>query len=125
MKSRIWSEEANEKREQGYCLICGSTDHLELAHITGRIYDRPRTPGSKTVYVEPESVVLICGPFPEGCHGAYDRHELDILSHLYLPEQIRAVEDLGSIESARRRLCPSDFQTTEGIATAAPDRSSE
>ena len=103
--NRVWTEEAQAKRVYG-CRICAKNE-VELAHVTGRKYDRPRTPGAKTVYVEPESVIPLCVEH----HRAYDAHALDILSYLYLPEQIRAVEDLGSIESARRRLCPSEFRS--------------
>lgn len=79
---------------------------MELAHVTGRAYDRPRTPGSKTVYVEPESVVPLCKEH----HMEYDAHQREILCYLETPEQVRAVEDLGSIESARRRLAPNLYQ---------------
>lgn len=102
---REWPEETLTKKEL-VCIVCGSSN-VELAHVTGRVHDRPRTRGSKTVYVEPESVVPLCGPFPEGCHGAYDRHEIDIVSYLETPEQVRAVEDLGSIISALGRLAPN------------------
>ena len=102
---RIWPDETLAKKEQ-VCIVCGSPN-VELAHVTKRVFDKPRTPGSKTVYVEPESVVPLCGPFPEGCHGAYDAHELDIVSYLETPEQVRAVEDYGSLLSALVRLAPS------------------
>lgn len=109
MKQRVWTDEANDKRLEG-CRVCGSWE-VELAHVTGRVYDRPRTPGAKTVYVEPESVVPLC----PGHHLAYDAHSLDLIAFLHLPEEIRAVEDLGSIESARRRLCPSAYSPQEGV----------
>jgi len=107
MKTRIWSDEALAKRAEG-CRVCGRTDRVELAHVTGRIHDRPRTPGSKTVYVEPESVVPLCGPAvdPGTCHHAHDSHRLDLLPYLHLEEQIRAVEDAGSIGLALQRISP-------------------
>lgn len=104
MKQRVWTEEANDKRAEG-CRICGDST-VELAHVTGRTHDRPRTPGAETVYVEPESVIPLCSEH----HRAYDAKALDIISYLRTPEQVRAVEDLGSIESARRRLCPLEFR---------------
>ena len=112
-KQRIWPEETLAKKEL-CCIVCGTPDNVELGHVTGRAHDRPRTPGSKTVYVEPESVVPICGPFPEGCHGAYDRHELDIVQYLETPEMVRAVEDLGSLISALRRTAPEWMRANEG-----------
>lgn len=42
----------------------------------------------------------------------YDARAFDLIAYLHLPEQVRAVEDLGSIESARRRLCPLEFQAS-------------
>ena len=47
--------------------------------------------------------------FPEGrpVEVYYDRHELDLLSHLTLEEQIEAVRCSGSIETARKRTAPS------------------
>lgn len=108
-KQRIWPEETLEKRELP-CRVCGKEVGIELAHVTGRIFDRPRTPGAKTVYVEPESVVPLCGPAldPASCHYAYDSHALDLLPYLELPEELRAIEDLGSIGLALKRLSP-DF----------------
>jgi hypothetical protein len=124
MKTRFWPEETHEKRAEG-CRICGASE-VELAHVTGRSHDRPRqlpTRPTKAVYVEPESVIPLC---PDH-HRAYDAHEIDILQYLRAPEQIRAVEDLGSIESARRRLCPSEFLPSpqREAVTAASDRNSE
>lgn len=110
MKQRVWTEGANAKRAEG-CRVCGYHE-VELAHVTGRTHDKPRTPGAKTVYVEPESVVPLCKEH----HVAYDSHRLDLLSYLHPAEQVRAVEDLGSIESARRRLCPGAYSAEMGAA---------
>lgn len=49
-----------------------------------------------------DNVVPLCGG-PDGCHGAYDRHELDLLPYLTLPEQIAAVRQAGGIALAYRR----------------------
>jgi hypothetical protein len=104
MRSRVWTDEAQGKRSEG-CRVCGYHE-VELAHVSGRVFDQPRTPGAKTVYVEPESVVPLC---PEH-HKAYDAHALDLLPFLRAPEQLRAVKDYGLIETARRRLCPSEYR---------------
>lgn len=110
MKTRIWTDEANAKRAEG-CRICGSYE-VELAHVTWRKHDRPRTPGAKTVYVEPESVVPLC---PEH-HRLHDAHQLELLPALTLAEQLRAVEDEGGIELARKRLAPSAYRREEAVA---------
>ena len=106
MKRRIWPEETLAKKEQS-CLVCG-TFGVELAHVTGRIHDRPRTAGSKTVYVEPESVVPLC---PDH-HRSYDAREIDIVQYLETPEQVRAVEDTGSLLSALARVAPNWMRET-------------
>ncbi len=100
MKRRVWPEETLAKKEQT-CVVCGEWP-VELAHVTGRIHDRPRKAGSQTVYVEPESVVPLCPPH----HKEYDAHQLDLVQHLETPEQIRAVQDLGGLVSALRRTAP-------------------
>jgi hypothetical protein len=104
---RDWSD-AEAKRT--YCRVCGSFKHLELAHTMGRLHDKPKVEGGRTLWVNPHSVIPLCGPFPEGCHGAYDHHQLDILSFLTLQEQAQAVLEAGGIELARRRLAPSLYR---------------
>ena len=111
-KERIWPEETLAKKEQ-VCINCGRSG-VELAHVTGRIHDRPRTEGAKTVYVEPESGVPLC---PDD-HRAYDAHELDIVSALETPEMVRAVEDTGSLISALRRVAPNFMRESERSPSA-------
>ncbi len=110
---RDWTD-ANEKREYG-CRVCGRYD-VELAHTIGRKHDQPKAPGSKTLYVNPDSVVPLC----PSIHRAYDAHQFDLLSYLTLAEQLDAVAKAGSIESARRRLAPSAYRphTQKGSVTA-------
>lgn len=116
---RDWTD-AEEKRT--YCRICGTFSNVELAHVMGRKYDQPKTPGSKTLYVHPDSVVPLCGPFPEGCHGDQEHGRVDLLPYLTPDEQLRAVYEAGSIDTARRRLCPSEFQIPQQQGSvAAPD----
>lgn len=110
MKTRKWSDEAQAKREEG-CRVCGAFT-VELAHVTGRIHDRPRMPGSQTVWVEPESVVPLCPTH----HAAHDAHRLDLLPYLRQPEEIRAIEDLGSIGLALKRICPDQTLQQERAA---------
>ncbi|HEV7769132.1 MAG TPA: HNH endonuclease signature motif containing protein [Solirubrobacterales bacterium] len=101
---RDWSD-ANGKRDYG-CRVCGRYE-VELAHTIGRKHDQPKTPGSKTRYVHPDSVVPLC----PSIHRAYDAHQFDLLGYLTTAEQAKAVEQAGGIESARRRLYPSAYRT--------------
>lgn len=103
MKTRKWSPEALAKREEG-CRRCGTSVNVELDHHSGRVNDRPRTPGSKTVWVEPEDIWPLCGPFPEGCHGAKHRHEFDCWPLMHDDERERAIEIHGTESLARRHL---------------------
>ena len=106
---RDWA--AIETDSQTPCRICGIIGRTERAHVAGRKYDRPKSAGSKTRRVDPESIVPLCGPSGDrhSCHHQFDAGEIDLLPHLTLAEQIRAVEDLGGIESARIKLAPSDY----------------
>ena len=117
---RDWSA-ANDKIEvKGRCRVCGRNGPLERAHISGRKFDQPKTPGSKTLYVHPDDIVPLCGTridrdrdidkTREGCHHLYDSHRLDLLGFFSPAEQIRCVSNFQSIEGARRRLCPTEFQ---------------
>ena len=113
---RDWSDARRKVDDEGKCRACGRPSAydrtLQAAHILGRRYDRPRVEGSrsKVFYVHPDSIVPLCStPQGDGCHQLYDAHRLSILSVLSLEEQVRAVSDAGSIESARRRLDPLDY----------------
>lgn len=106
---RDWSDaRAKIDAEGGLCRVCAAFS-AEAAHIIGRSHDEPKTPGSKTLYVKPERIVPLCCVPDRRCHERYDAHALDLLSYLTLDEQVQAVRDAGGIESARRRLCPSEF----------------
>jgi hypothetical protein len=106
---RDWSLAETKKEEEGCCRFCKRTDRpLESAHILGREHDEPKLGADgwplTELLVHPDRVVPACGPFPEGCHGAMHRHEVDVLQHLTLSEQLKAVEDAGSIEAVHIRL---------------------
>ena len=105
---RDWSEARQKVDEEGRCRVCLRGDKkLEAAHILGRRYDRPRVEGSttKVLLVHRLSVIPMCSE----CHYAYDSHRLSILKYLTPEEQVRAVQDAGTIELARRRLDPLDY----------------
>jgi hypothetical protein len=63
------------------------------------------------LWVDPDDIVPLCGPNadPTTCHGKDHRNQLDLLALLTLPEQLRVVAHLGSIENARVRLAPTQY----------------
>jgi hypothetical protein len=111
--NRVWPEETLDKKHEP-CVVCGNHP-VELAHVSKRAFDRPRRAGSKTVYVEKESIVSLC---PD-CHRSYDAHELDLIAYLPIQKQLRAVEDYGSITKALERLAPSLSRRINDFEAAA------
>lgn len=112
---RIWTDARAKVDLEAKCRVCGwtpiHTEELDAAHAMGRKYDRPAHTGTKTLYVNPLDIVPLCPAFaPERCHQRFDAHELDLLPHLALEEQTRAVELAGGIEQARKRLAPSAYR---------------
>jgi hypothetical protein len=115
---RDWTDARRKVEEEGCCRICKRTDRpLEAAHVLGREHDEPKVVArnlfdgesvttSKTLYVHPDRIVPLCGPFPSGCHGDIDMRRINVLPYLTLEEQLQAVKDAGSIEAARIRLEP-------------------
>lgn len=108
---RDWTDARAKVEIEGRCRVCGwEGEGLEAGHIMGRRYDEPAHTGTKTLYVNPLRIAPLCPAFaPEHCHQSYDEKQLDLLSYLAVEEQAQAVLDAGSIESARRRLCPGAF----------------
>lgn len=110
--NRDWSEV--EIDHDTPCLYCGMEGRTTRAHVSGREHDRPHPdrPGSKTLWVNPLDVVPLCGPVgdSQACHTRFDAGEIDLLDRLDTDRQVRAVEVMGSIESARRRLAPLDYR---------------
>ena len=92
MKRRDWTAARAkvEAENNGRCRVCRDTP-VDAAHVIPRSID-PRESN-----MTPESVVGLC----RRCHQAYDSHELDLLGHLTLDEQLAAVKAAGSIERAR------------------------
>lgn len=133
---RYW---ADAEAKRGGCRVCAAWP-AELAHVAGRRYDKPRecarcegrgytesgtthpedyeqhpcrfcegTGRLATLYVHPDSVVPLC----RGCHDRYDgraQPRLDLLGHLTVGEEVRAIIDLGGLELARVRLAPSQYR---------------
>lgn len=125
---RDWSDARRKIEEEGRCRLCSATGvKLDAAHILGRRYDRPRVPGSatKVLYVHPDSVIPLChdqvveatdrdgrasSRVRKGCHTRFDSGEVSILAILNPDEQVRAVQDAGGIELARRRIDAPDYR---------------
>lgn len=116
---RDWGPARRKVENEEVCRVCGSNVDVQAAHIIGRERDKfdldgkPRNVREYTV--EEHRILPMCGDFaPLKCHPAYDAHQLDVLEHLTLDEQVQAVRDAGGIESARRRLAPSLYRILDG-----------
>jgi hypothetical protein len=114
---RDWTDARAKVEAEGYCRLCKhpdtATHPLEAAHILGREYDKPKRSALdptnrvlKELYVHPDRIVPLCGPFPDGCHGDVDHHRVNLVHHLTLEEQLQAVKDAGGIAPAMAALAP-------------------
>lgn len=95
--------------EGGRCRICKSGDDVQAAHIIGRTHDRYAADGETRL---PEPWVVLTTrivPLCQTHHRAFDAHLLDLLGHLTPQEEAQAVIDSRGLESARIRLCPSEY----------------
>ncbi|HEY6731941.1 MAG TPA: hypothetical protein VI039_13075 [Solirubrobacterales bacterium] len=114
---RDWTDARAKVGLEGCCRVCKTSDRkLEAAHTMGRQHDEPKVNQRtgeilKELYVHPDRVVPLCGPFPEGCHGDFDeRHAINLLHYLTLEEQVQAVKDAGGIAPAWSHLAPVDHR---------------
>jgi hypothetical protein len=85
---RDWTGARAKVENEACCRRCGGTYRLEAAHVIGREVDR-----DAAYVVLAVRIVPLCNY----CHGAYDRHEIDLLPHLRLEEQIAATRDAGGM----------------------------
>ncbi len=130
---RDWSDARQKIEDSGpSCRLCSIAGvKIDAAHVMGRRYDRPRVEGSSTKvrYVHPDSVIPLCadqiveGKVRRGCHSKYDAGEVSILAVLTLEEQIRAVEEAGGIELARRTIDAPDYSKEIRRARVEQERS--
>ena len=106
---RIWDDIQTDAMTP--CRYCGHVGQTERAHISGRRFDRPK-PGKRTLWVNPDDIVPLCGPATDSasCHFKFDAGLLDLMPYLTPAEQVRAVENFGSIEQARMRLAPTAYR---------------
>lgn len=105
---RDWKDARAKVDAEGECRICKIQRGLQAAHVSRRSFDAPKKPGNKTLWVNPDSIIPLC----PRCHTAYDHHELSILGHLTHAEQVKALEDMNTIEAVRRRTDPLDYTRT-------------
>jgi len=92
-KRRDWTA-ARAKVEadnHGRCRVC-RTAGVDAAHII------PRSINPTEANMGAEAVVGLC----RRCHTKYDSHQLDLLPHLTLDEQVHATRMAGSLERARQ-----------------------
>lgn len=106
-RPRDWTLAIAKKEEEGdVCRVCGAPG-TECAHILGRKFDQPVSPGARTLLVLPDRIVPLCGEFANRCHQRYDAKELDLLPYLTAAEQAQAVLDAGSMGLALTRISPT------------------
>lgn len=102
---RDWTLARKKVDSEGKCRYCRSmVRNLEAAHLIGREADeKPET--GKTIKVNPDSIVPLCGPFGDSnsCHTLYDHHSLDILPYLTLQEEMQAVKDASRLSGSKRK----------------------
>jgi hypothetical protein len=106
---RDWSDITIEASDP--CRICGAEGQTERAHVSGRRFDKPR-PGKRIIWVNPLDVIPLCGPATDSqsCHCRFDSGVLDVIGYLTSEEQVRVVENFGSIEQARMRVAPTAYR---------------
>jgi hypothetical protein len=118
---REWKWARAKVEAEGVCRMNGRHGQclgkLEAAHIIGREHDYPVPViggmGAISHYeVQPFAVVPLCTKH----HKAYDAHEVDLLPHLTLDEQMQAVKDAGGLELARRRTAPLAYRDERDAA---------
>jgi hypothetical protein len=97
---RDWSDALAKCKAEGRCRACKRKGKVEAAHLIGREHDGPRTLGDETLWVNPVDVVPLCVTH----HRSYDRRTIDLLPHLTVEEQARAVFVAGGMMSALRRV---------------------
>lgn len=107
---RDWRDARAKVDAEGRCRHCLISRGLEAAHVVGRRHDKPKREGSKALWVNPDSIVPLCGLEGQRCHARYDAHELDLIGHLTAEEEARAVLDAGGLELARQRIAPSLYR---------------
>jgi hypothetical protein len=123
--TRDWTDARAKVEEEGCCRICKRSGRkLEAAHILGREHDGPKIGAGgkplKELHVDPDRIVPLCGPFPEGCHGEVHANQVNLVHHLTMPEQLQAVEDAGGIAPAWVALTRVEHRERVQAAAVVP-----
>jgi|SRR5687768_14287697 len=92
---RDWTAAIDKCEKEGTCRIC-RRGNPEPAHLWHRGLG-----GS----MDADNIVPLCRTH----HHLFDSHRIDLLPYLSEAEQIRLVQETGSIETARRRVLPSEY----------------
>lgn len=122
--ARDWTDARAKVDRERRCRVCGAERHevvaLQAAHTIGREHDRPRVTatysevdGPLPLWVNPLDVVPLCLQEEGGCHAQYDARRLDLLPHLTLAEQARAVLHVGLVAAYRRLTSTRSTPTRE------------
>lgn len=113
---RDWAAAREKVEREGGCRLAYQLERhcvgpIQAAHIIGREVDKNALPGDHfnditgKWYVYAVRIVPLCRHH----HRLYDAHELDLLGYLTAEEEAQAVLDAGSLETARRRICPTAY----------------
>lgn len=108
MADRDWRD-AEAKRT--FCRCCGTGQNVQLAHVAGRRFDRPKRPGVRLLWVNPDDVIPLCGPFANDCHGRFDRHEMDLGYGALTGAETEAALTHLSAEELRMRVLPGLYDS--------------
>lgn len=126
---RYWLDALAKRDAEGCCRVCGSTQNVETAHLSGREHDpvlpcplcadgftendytgerEPCAACNATGlvrYVRPESIVPLCGPSVDTgtCHNLQHEGALELIPRLSNDEAACMVADVG-LERAYRSL---------------------
>ena len=104
---RYWADATEKRDSEGVCRVCrripsgGLGDRLEIAHVSGRKYDRQmegKRPG--VLYVDPVDIVPLCSRD----HLLFDANKLDLLPYLTPEEQAAVVVSRAGILAAYKHL---------------------
>ncbi len=87
----IGTDPIDKGRREGECRLCGVTRLAEVLDLTG------------------DGLAISAIPLCAHCADAYRRGEASLSDELTLAEELHAVEVLGGIEPARRRINPLDY----------------
>lgn len=84
-----------------FCRVCGTTTGLDCHHVVNRSLSQRGAENE-------DNLIVLC----RSCHDSVHGKEIDLQSYLSTAEQAHAVLMTGSLELARKLLCPSAYATS-------------